>query len=153
MFIPMSLFEKINEDIKAAMKAREQLKLETLRAIKKDLLEAKTAKDAGGLVSEEDEIKILQKMAKQRRDSAAIYHSQGRPDLGAKEEQEVEFITPYLPAQLSQKELETAVNQIIQQLGASSIKEMGKVIGAASTALAGKADGKEISLMARKLLS
>lgn len=149
----MSLFDTINEAIKVAMKAREQLKLDTLRAIKKELLEAKTAKNAGGVVSDEDEVRILQKMVKQRRDAAAIYVAQGRADLADKEDKEADIIGLYLPEPLTETELEAAVKEIIQGCGATSMKDMGKVMGLASAALAGKAEGKDISQMVKKLLS
>lgn len=149
----MPLFDTINEEIKVAMKAREQLKLETLRSIKKELLEARTAKNAGGVVTEEEELKILQKMVKQRKDSLAIYVAQGRADLADKEEKEAEIIASFLPEPMSEAELEKNVREIIQSCGATSMKDMGKVIGLASAALSGKAEGKEISLMVKKLLS
>lgn len=149
----MTLFDTINEEIKCAMKAREQLKLETLRSIKKELLEARTAKNSGGVVSEEDEIRILQKMIKQRKDASAIYSAQSRADLAVKEDQEAEIIAVFLPEQMSEAELEKSVREIIQKCGATSVKEMGKVMGFASSALAGKAEGKEISQMVKKLLS
>ncbi|MDR2928457.1 MAG: GatB/YqeY domain-containing protein [Cytophagaceae bacterium] len=149
----MSLIETISEEIKSAMKAREQIRLETLRAIKKELLEARTAKDAGGVISDEDEIRILQKMVKQRNDASEIYKTQGRQDLCDKEVQEAAIISAFLPAPMSAEEVEAAVRQIIEQTGAASMKEMGKVMGEATKALAGKADGKEISAIVRKLLS
>lgn len=149
----MSLFDTINEEIKVAMKAREQLKLETLRSIKKELLEARTAKNAGGVVTEEEELKILHKMVKQRKDSLAIYVAQGRADLADKEEKEAEIIASFLPEPMSEAELEKNVREIIQSCGATSMKDMGKVMGLASAALSGKAEGKEISLMVKKLLS
>ena len=149
----MLLFETINEEIKNAMKAREQLKLDTLRAIKKELLEARTAKNAGGVVSDEDEIRILQKMVKQRNDAATIYKTQGRSDLSDKEEQEAAIISVFLPAPMSAEELEKTIREIIEKTGATSMKEMGKVMGEATAALSGKADGKEISALVRKLLS
>ena len=149
----MSLFETINEEIKIAMKAREQLKLDTLRAIKKELLEARTAKNSGGVVSDEDEIRILQKMVKQRNDAAAIYKTQGRTDLSDKEEQEAAIISVFLPAPISAEELEKTIKDIIEKNGATSMKDMGKVMGEATAALAGKAEGKEISAIVRKLLS
>ena len=149
----MSLFETINEEIKNAMKAREQLRLDTLRAIKKELLEARTAKNAGGVVSDEDEIRILQKMVKQRNDAAAIYKSQGRGDLSEKEVQEAAIISVFLPTPMSAEELEKTIKEIIERTGAASMKEMGKVMSEASAALAGKAEGKEISAIVRKLLS
>ena len=149
----MLLFETINEEIKNAMKAREQLKLDTLRAIKKELLEARTAKNAGGVVSGEDEIRILQKMVKQRNDAATIFKTQGRADLSEKEEQEAAIISVFLPAPMSAEELEKTIREIIEKTGATSMKEMGKVMGEATAALVGKADGKEISTLVRKLLS
>ncbi len=149
----MSIFENLGEEIKAAMKARDALRLETLRAIKKELLEARTAKNAGGQVSDENEIKLLQKMVKQRRDSADIYNTQGRADLSEKELMEAEIIGAYLPKQLTFEELESAVKGIISSEQAASMKDMGKVMAAASSQLAGKADGKDISQMVKKLLS
>ena len=149
----MSLFDTISEEIKTAMKAREQLRLETLRSIKKELLEARTAKDAGGIISEEDEIKLLRKMLKQRNDAAEIYKSQARTDLSDKEEQEAAIITAFLPQPISAEDIEKTVKEIIAKTGATSIKEMGKVMAEATAALSGKAEGKEISLIVRKLLS
>ncbi|WP_026474844.1 GatB/YqeY domain-containing protein [Alkaliflexus imshenetskii] len=149
----MSIFERINDDIKSAMKAREQIRLDTLRGIKKELIEARTAKNAGGVVSDEDEIRLLQKMVKQRRDAAGIYNAQGRADLANKEELEVDIISEYLPEPLSPEELEAAVKEIISAQGATSMQEMGKVMGAATAALGGKAEGKDISQMVKKLLS
>jgi len=149
----MQLIDTISEEIKSAMKAREQLKLETLRSIKKELLEARTAKDSGGSVSEEDEIRILRKMLKQRNDAAEIYKNQGRKDLSDKEEQEAEIISVFLPQPMSADEIEKTVKEIIAKTGATSIKEMGKVMSEATAALAGKAEGKEISVIVKKLLS
>jgi hypothetical protein len=135
------------------MKARDALRLETLRAIKKELLEARTARNAGGEVSDEQEIKLLQKMVKQRRDSADIYNAQGRADLSEKELKEAEIIGAYLPRQLTFDELEAAIKGIIASENASSMKDMGKVMAATSSQLAGKAEGKDISQMVKKLLS
>lgn len=149
----MSLFETINEEIKSAMKAREQLRLDTLRSIKKELLEARTAKNAGGVVAEEEEIKILQKMVKQRKDAATIYAAQGRADLADKEDKEADIIACFLPEPITEAELEKVIKEIIQSSGVTSVKEMGKVMGLASSALSGKAEGKEISQMVKKLLS
>ncbi len=149
----MSLFDIINEEIKSAMKAREQLRLDTLRSIKKELLEARTAKNSGGVVSEDEEIRILQKMVKQRKDAFTIYAAQNRADLADKEDKEAEIIGAFLPEPITEAELEMIVKDIIQSCGAVSIKEMGKVIGLASAALVGKAEGKEISKMVKKLLS
>ena len=149
----MSIFDNLGEEIKAAMKARDALRLETLRAIKKELLEARTARNASGVVSEADEIKLLQKMVKQRRDSADIYNAQGRADLSEKEEQEAKIISEYLPRQLTVEELKVAVKDIISSENATSMKDMGRVISSASIQLAGKAAGKDISQMVKKLLS
>jgi hypothetical protein len=149
----MSIFDSLGEEIKGAMKARDALRLETLRAIKKELLEARTARNAGGEVSDEQEIKLLQKMVKQRRDSADIYNAQGRADLSEKELKEAEIIGAYLPRQLTFDELEAAIKGIIASENASSMKDMGKVMAATSSQLAGKAEGKDISQMVKKLLS
>ena len=149
----MALFDTINEEIKIAMKAREQLRLDTLRAIKKELLEARTAKNAGGVISEEDEVRILQKMVKQRRDAVTIYLAQSRADLADKEDKEADIIGVFLPEPLTEAELEAAVQEIIRSCGATSMKDMGKVMGLAASSLAGKAEGKEISQMVKKLLS
>ncbi len=149
----MNLIDNISDRIKVAMKARDQITLDTLRSIKKELLEARTAKGSGGVVSADDEMKILVKMVKQRRDSAAIYVEQGRADMSAQETAEAEIISQFLPAQLSTEQLESKVKAIIAQTGAASIKEMGKVMGLATKQLAGKADGKDISAAVRRLLS
>jgi uncharacterized protein len=149
----MRIFDSLGEEIKGAMKARDALRLETLRAIKKELLEARTAKNAGGEVSDEQEIKLLQKMVKQRRDSADIYNAQGRADLSEKELKEAEIIGAYLPRQLTFDELETAVKVIIASMNATSMKDMGKVMATASSQLVGKAEGKDISQMVKKLLT
>ncbi len=149
----MSIFENLGEEIKVAMKARDALRLETLRAIKKELIEARTAKNAGGEVSDENEIKLLQKMVKQRRDSADIYMAQGRAELSEKELKEADIIASYLPRQFTPEELEAAVKGVISSENATSMKDMGKVMAAASSQLAGKADGKDISQMVKKLLA
>lgn len=149
----MTLIDRISEEIKNAMKAREQLRLDTLRSIKKELLEARTAKDAAGVVSEDDEIRILRKMVKQRADAAEIYKNQGRTDLSDKEEQEAKIISAFLPQQMSVEEIEKVVKEIITKTGAISMKEMGKVMSEATATLAGKAEGKEISAIVKKLLS
>ncbi len=149
----MNLTDIVNDRIKVAMKARDQLTLDTLRSIKKELLEAITAKGSGGVVSQENEMKILVKMVKQRRDSSAIFAEQGRADLSAKESAEAEIISEFLPKALTQEEMEAKIKEIIAQTGASSIKEMGKVMGLASKQMAGKADGKEISAVVKRLLS
>ncbi|MFW6267926.1 MAG: GatB/YqeY domain-containing protein, partial [Marinilabiliaceae bacterium] len=128
--------------MKVAMRERNQLKLEALRSIKKELLEAQTSAGAGGKVAPEEELKILQRMVKQRRDSAGIYSAQGRADLYDKEMAEADIIAGFLPEQLSAEKLEEEVKKIIKEMEASSMKDMGKVMGTATKKLAGKADGK-----------
>lgn len=149
----MNFLEQLSEDIKTAMKARESLKLDALRGIKKELLEAKTAKGAGDEIAETEIVRILQKMVKQRRDSADIFTSQGRPELAEKELAEADVIAVYLPAAMTPAELEAAVRAIIARTGAASIKDLGKVMGVASKELAGKAEGKDVSEMVKKLLN
>jgi uncharacterized protein YqeY len=148
----MSLELQINNDIKEAMKAKERIRLEALRGVKKEVLEAKTAKGAADEISDADIIKIVQKMVKQRRDAAELFASQNRADLADKELEEVEAISVYLPVQLSQEELVPLVKAIIEKVGATSMKEMGAVMGMASKELAGKADGKDISVVVKQLL-
>ncbi|SMO54283.1 hypothetical protein SAMN06265379_102388 [Saccharicrinis carchari] len=149
----MTLTEKINSDIKAAMKAKDKVALGALRGIKKELIEAGTAEGASNEVSEEAGIKLMQKMVKQRKDAAAIYAAQGREDLVEAENAEIAVIAKYLPEQMTGAELEKEIGAIIQKAGASSIKEMGKVMGMAAKQLAGKADGKEMADMVKKLLN
>lgn len=149
----MDLFDKISNDIKAAMLAKEKVRLETLRGIKKEFLEAKTAKGADGTLTDENATKILAKMVKQRKETAQIYAEQNRPELAENELAEAAVIEEYLPKQLSEEELVTELKKIIAQTGATSAKEMGKVMGVASKALAGKADGRVISAKVRELLS
>lgn len=149
----MSLLDTITDEIKKAMLAKDKVRLEALRAIKKELLEAKTAKGASDELTEATTTGILQKMVKQRRESAEIYSAQNRDDLAAPELAQVEVIREFLPAQLSPSDLEAAVQKIITEVGASSMKEMGKVMGIASKQLAGKAEGKDISEMVKRLLS
>lgn len=149
----MDLFEQVNNDIKAAMLAHETVKLAALRGVKKEFLEAKTSKNANGELSDETAVKILQKMVKQRKESAAIFTEQNRADLAENELAEAGFIEAYLPKQLSPEEIEAEVKKIMEQTGAASMKDMGKVMGAASKALAGKADGKVISDIVKKLLA
>jgi len=148
----MKLADQINTDIKEAMKAKARVRLEALRGVKKEIIEAKTAKGSGDDVSDDDIIRIIQKMVKQRKDAAELFKSQSREDLAEKEMEEIEAIKGYLPAQLSKEELETAVKAIIEKVGATSMKEMGKVMGMASKELAGRAEGKEISAMVKVLL-
>ncbi len=149
----MSLFEQISNDIKDAMKAREKEKLEALRGIKKVMLEAKSAEGASGELSDQESLKIIQKLAKQGTDAAAIYKEQGRPDLYDQEMFQVKVFESYLPAKMSDAELTQAVQSIIAEVGATSIKEMGKVMGIASKKLAGLAEGKDISDKVKALLS
>ncbi len=149
----MSLEQKINDEIKVAMRAKDSDKLDALRAVKSAILLAKTSKGGGDELSEDQEIKLLSKLAKQRRESAQLYREQNRADLAETEEKQLTVIEQYLPEQLSEEELTTTVQQIIQQLGASSMADMGKVMGAASKQLAGKADGKAISAIVKQLLS
>ena len=149
----MSLFETVNNDIKKSMLARDHARLEALRGVKKEFLEAKTAKGADGELSDEVATKILAKMVKQRKESAAIYEGQNRDDLAQNELAEVAVIEEYLPKPLTDEELTAAVKQIIEQVGATSMKEMGKVMGVASKQLAGKAEGGAISAKVKQLLA
>ena len=149
----MELFEKVSKDIVAAMKAKDKVTLEALRNIKKVFIEAKTAPGANDTLDDAAALKILQKLAKQGHDSADLYTQQNRPDLAEAEMAQVKVIESYLPKAMSAEEIEAAVKEIIAQTGASSIKEMGKVIGVASKQLAGKADGKAISDIVKKLLA
>lgn len=148
----MDLFDKISADIKTAMLAKDKVKLEALRGIKKEFLEAKTAKGAEGQLTDDAATKILVKMVKQRRESARIYEEQNRPELAASEMAEVAVIEEYLPKQLSEEELTAELKKIIAQTGASSAAEMGKVMGVATKALAGRADGRAISAKVKELL-
>lgn len=149
----MNLFDTISEDIKKAMLAREKVRLEALRGIKKEFIEAKTAKGANGELTDEMAVKILAKMSKQRRETAEIYAQQNRPELAENELAEAAVIEEYLPKQLSEEDLDKALREIIAQVGATSPKEMGKVMGVASKALAGKADGRAISARVKELLN
>ena len=149
----MELFEKVSKDIVAAMKAKDKVTLEALRNIKKVFIEAKTAPGANDSLDDAVALKILQKLAKQGHDSADLYTQQNRPDLAEAEMAQVRVIESYLPKAMSNEEIEVAVKEIITQTGASSIKEMGKVMGVASKQLAGKADGKAISDVVKRLLA
>jgi uncharacterized protein YqeY len=149
----MNLFDQVSEDIKAAMLAKDKIRLQALRGIKKEFLEAKTAKGSEGELSDEAAIRILQKMVKQRKESAGIYETQGRPELAADERAEVAVIEAYLPGQMSPADLEAAIQALIAQTGAEGPKDMGKVMGAANKALAGKAEGRAISEVVKRLLS
>ena len=148
----MNLFDTVSNDIKAAMLAKDKIRLEALRGAKKEFLEAKTAKGAEGDLADEAAVKILQRMIKQRKDSAVIYIEQNRPELAEKELAEVAVLESYLPKALSPEELETALRNIIAQVGATSIKDMGKVMGVATQALAGKTEGRLISEKVKQLL-
>lgn len=149
----MALFEQVSNDIKAAMIARDKVRLETLRNIKKVFIEAQTAPGANENLADEDAMKILQKLAKQGRESANTYTQQGRQDLADAELAQVSIIDEYLPKPLSEEEIETEVKAIIAETGATGMKEMGKVMGLASKKMAGKADGSLISRIVKKLLS
>jgi uncharacterized protein len=149
----MSLADKINNDIKEAMKAKQAERLAALRAVKSEILLAQTASGGNGEITAEGEIKIIQKLVKQRKDSAEIYKNSGRMDLYDKEVGELKFIEEYLPAQMSDEELVSIVQKIIKETGASSIKDMGKVIGLVNKEVAGKAEGKVIAEKVKQLLS
>ena len=149
----MALFDQINNDLKEAMKAREKEKLEALRGIKKVMLEAKTAAGASAELSDDEALKIIAKLAKQGTDSATIFKEQGRMDLYDQEMAQVKIFESYLPAKLSDEELTAVVKSIIDETGASSMKDMGKVMGMATKKLAGQADGKDISAKVKELLS
>jgi uncharacterized protein YqeY len=149
----MNLFEQVSEDIKAAMLAKDKIRLQALRGIKKEFLESKTAKGGDGNLTDEMAVKILQKMVKQRKESAGIYTEQGRPELAKDELAEVAVIEAYLPKQLSPQEMEEAIKHIITEVEAEGVKDMGKVMVAANKALAGKAEGKAISEIVKQLLN
>lgn len=149
----MSYSDLVNEDIKKAMLAREKDKLEAIRAIKAAFIVARADKGANSVLEEADELKIIAKLVKQRKDSAAIYIEQKRPDLAEKEIMEAGVIEKYLPAQMDEAEIETVVKKIITESGAAGMKDMGKVMGLATKELSGKADGKVISNLVKKLLA
>jgi uncharacterized protein YqeY len=149
----MALEQNVNEQLKQAMLAKDEKRLRGLRAIKAAIIIAKTAEGAGGQVSADEEIKMLQRLVKQRKDSLEIYQQQNRADLAQKEQEEIEVIEAFLPKQLSEDELKEALTKIIADTGASSPADMGKVMGAATKQLAGKADGKTISAMVKALLA
>ncbi len=149
----MSLQQTIDQEIKAAMLAKQEAKLRGLRAVKAAILLAKTEKGAGEDLTREAEIKVLQKLMKQRKESADIYRAQNREDLYKVEAEEMEVIEAFLPKQMERDEVKALVAGIISNTGASSIKDMGKVMGAANKELAGKADGKTISEVVKELLS
>lgn len=149
----MTLFDQISEDIKAAMKARDKVRLETLRNIKKVFLEAKTAPGANDTLEDADALKILQKLAKQGRETAQTYIDNNRQDLADEELAQAKVIEEYLPKPLSEEEIEKKVKDIIAQTGAQGMKDMGKVMGMASKKMAGRADGRAISTIVKKLLA
>ena len=149
----MSLQAQIMDVMKAAMKAKDSVALEALRAIKSEILLAQTSGSADGVLSAEDEIKLLQKLVKQRKDSASIFAEQGRNDLADPELAQIKVIEQFLPAQLSEQEVEQIVKDIIIEGGFSGIASMGQVMGLASKALAGQADGKTVSTIVKKLLA
>ena len=140
-------------DLKTAMLAKDEKSLRGLRAIKAAILLAKTSEGAGGELKEDDETKLLQKLVKQRKDSLEIYQQQKRTDLAQKEQEEIEVIEKFLPKQLSAEELQAEIKNIIAETGATSSADMGKVMGAATKKLSGKADGKTISALVKELLS
>jgi uncharacterized protein YqeY len=149
----MNLEQKIMAEMKEAMKSKNEGTLRGLRAIKAEIIKAKTEPGAGGEISPEKETALLQKMMKQRKDSLEIYQQQNRPDLATKEEEEIAVIEKFLPQQLSPEELKAELQQIIAETGASSPADMGKVMGAATKKLAGRADGKTISATVKELLA
>ena len=149
----MSLEQKVMTDLKTAMLAKDEKGLRALRAIKAAILLAKTSEGASGELKDDDEIKLLQKLVKQRKDSLEIYQQQNRTDLAQKEQEEIEVIERFLPKQLSPEELHAEIKKIIAETGASSPADMGKVMGVATKKLAGKADGKTISAVVKDLLT
>lgn len=149
----MSLEQKIMTDLKAAMLAKDEAALRSLRAVKAAILLAKTSEGGGGELKEEDEIKILQKLVKSRKDSLEIFQQQNRADLAKKEEEEIAVIEKFLPKQMSAEEIKVELEKIIAAVGASSPADMGKVMGTATKQLAGKADGKTISALVKELLA
>lgn len=149
----MEMFDRISNDIKDAMKAKDKVRLETLRNIKKVFLEAKTAPGANDTLTDDAAMKIMQKLVKQGKDSATLYNEQGRADLAEAELAQVAVIETYLPKQMSAEELEAALKAIIAEVGAEGPKDMGKVMGTATKKLAGLAEGRTISSMVKQLLA
>lgn len=149
----MNLFDQVSEDIKKAMLARDKVRLEALRGIKKEFLEARTAKGANGDLTDETAVKIMVKMVKQRKESARIYSDNNRPELADGELAEAAVIEEYLPKQLSAEELEAEIRAIIAETGATSPREMGKVMGVATKRLAGRAEGRAVSEAVKHLLN
>ena len=149
----MNLFDKVSEDIKKAMLARDKVRLEALRGAKKEFLEAKTAKGANGELTDENAVKILVKMVKQRKESARIYEENNRKELADNELAEAAVLEEYLPKQLSAEELEAEIRAIVAETGAAGPRDMGKVMGVATKRLAGKAEGRAISETVKKILN
>lgn len=149
----MALEEKVMAELKTAMLAKDEKALRALRAIKSAIINAKTAEGAGGKIKEEDEIKLLQKLVKQRKDSLEIYEKQNREDLASKEREEIDIIEKFLPKQMDEAELGSVISQIIEETGASSPADMGKVMGIANKQLVGKADGKTIAAIVKQMLN
>lgn len=149
----MNLFDKISADIKEAMLARDKVRLEALRGIKKEFLEAKTSKGSNGELEDETALKILQKMVKQRKDSASIYSQNGRADMAETEIQEANVIESYLPKQLTKEEILPIINEELQTLGISDIKMMGRVIGSLQKKLSGRVDGKMLADTVKEILA
>ena len=149
----MNLEQKVMAEMKDAMKSKDEATLRGLRAIKAEIIKAKTEPGAGGEISADKEMSLLQKMVKQRKDSLEIYQQQNRDDLAKKEQEEIAVIEKFLPKQLSEEELRSELKQIISETGASSPADMGKVMGAATKKLAGRADGKTISAAVKELLA
>ena len=149
----MNLEQKVMAEMKEAMKSKDEASLRALRAIKAEIIKAKTEPGAGGEIGADKELSMLQKMMKQRKDSLEIYQQQNREDLSKKEQEEMAVIEKFLPQQLSVDELKAELQQIISETGASSAADMGKVMGAATKKLAGRADGKTISTMVKELLA
>lgn len=149
----MTLEQKVMTELKTAMLAKNEVALRSLRAIKSAILNLKTSEGFSGDIKEEEEIKLLQKLVKQRKDSLEIYETQNRPELAAKEKEEIEVIEEFLPAQMGEEELKQIISKIISDMGAHSPADMGKVMGAANKQLAGKADGKTIATIVKSLLA
>ncbi len=148
----MTLFDQISEDIKKAMLAKDKTALDALRGVKKEFLEAKTAPGSDGELKDEKALQILQKLVKQRKESAQMYTDAGRPELAEEELSQCKIIEQYLPAMMSDDELKTALQQIIAEVGATTMQDMGKVMGRATKQLAGKAEGSRINQMVRQML-
>ncbi len=148
----MTIFDKISEDIKKAMLAQNKVELAALRNIKKELLEAKTSKEAAGELTDEISMKVISKIVKQNKDAALVFREQNRPDLAEEYEAQAEVSSRYLPAQMSEAEVEAALREIATEVGATTVKELGKLMGVASKRLAGKADGRLIAAKAKEIL-